>query len=129
MTTITMNKTDKSLLMPALLLHLEGLAVLIGSAALYSHLGGEWGWFFLLLLVPDVSAVGYLANPLLGSMTYNLAHNYALPLLVGGLALAAGWNTGVLLVLIWCAHIGMDRLVGYGLKYPTEFKDTHLSRI
>jgi hypothetical protein len=27
------------------------------------------------------------------------------------------------------AHVGMDRAVGYGLKYPTHFKDTHLQRI
>ncbi len=34
----------------------------------------------------------------------------------------------VSLALVWFAHIGFDRMVGYGLKYPTDFFDTHLRR-
>ena len=115
--------------LPGLLLRLEGLAVLIAAIASYSHLNGN-GWLFaLLLLAPDLSALGYLKDNRTGAMFYNVVHSYLLPgvMLVG--ALAANWETGVLLVIIWFAHIGMDRVFGYGLKYSTEFKDTHLGRV
>lgn len=114
---------------PGLLLRLEGLGVLVASIAAYAHLGGN-GWLFLaLLLVPDVGMLGYLGGPRVGAWIYNLFHVYLLP---GGLlavSLAVGWEPGVLLALIWLAHIGMDRTIGYGLKYTTHFKDTHLNRV
>jgi hypothetical protein len=31
--------------------------------------------------------------------------------------------------LIWCAHIGLDRAIGYGLKYGASFGHTRLGRI
>jgi hypothetical protein len=113
---------------PKMLLQIEGLALLAGAVALYAVLGGN-GWvFLLLLLVPDAAMVGYVFNPKIGSQLYNLVHTYSLPLLLGLLAFLAGQTPLVLGALIWLAHIGMDRTIGYGLKYPTAFKDTHLQR-
>ena len=85
--------------------------------------------FLLLFLAPDLSMLGYLANPRLGSLVYNLAHTYFVPLVLAGIGLVASSHLCILLALIWAAHIGMDRLLGYGLKYPTAFKDTHLQRV
>lgn len=126
--TLTATKTN-TLSLPALLLRLEGLVVLVGSIALYAHQGGDWLPFVVLLLTPDLSMVGYTVNARVGALAYNAAHTYALPALLMALALAAGLPLLVQLALIWFAHIGMDRTVGYGLKYPTDFKDTHLARV
>jgi Domain of unknown function (DUF4260) len=115
--------------MPTLLLRLESLAMFAGSLAVYAHLNGD-GWLFLaLFFVPDVSVIGYVANPRLGSRLYNLVHTYATVAAAGALALAAGWTLGVQFALIWAAHLAFDRTLGYGLKYASGFKDTHLQRI
>jgi hypothetical protein len=88
-------------------------------------------WAFLVfLLAPDVSLAGYLAGPRVGAVTYNLAHTYAFPVaLAAGCLLAGEPGLPVQIALIWAAHIGIDRVLGLGLKYPTAFKDTHLGRI
>jgi hypothetical protein len=114
---------------PALLLKLEGLAILIGSLAVYVH--QEWSGliFAALFLTPDLSMLGYLLNPRIGARTYNAAHVYALPLLLLVGAFLADQPTGMQIALIWLAHIGADRLLGFGLKYETDFKDTHLQRV
>ncbi|MBZ0284582.1 MAG: DUF4260 domain-containing protein [Anaerolineae bacterium] len=119
----------KSLSLPNAFLRLEGLTVFIAAILLYASQSGSAVAFILLLLVPDVSMIGYKVNIRVGSMVYNLVHTYALPALLVGLALA--FNVPVLLQIafIWFAHIGMDRTVGYGLKYATNFKDTHLQRV
>ena len=88
---------------------------------------GSWGLFALLFLMPDVSMVGYLANAQIGAAVYNAVHTYLLPLLLGVYSVSTDHRTPLLLALIWLAHIGLDRMLGFGLKYPTEFKDTHLS--
>lgn len=72
---------------------------------------------------------GYLVNRRLGAAAYNLVHNYALPLLLLSGLLLAGEAAYVWPILIWLAHIGMDRMLGFGLKYETAFKDTHLQRV
>lgn len=129
MNTTASSTTSTAFSLPRLLLHAEGFAVLAASIALYAHLGAS-GWIFaLLLLVPDASMIGYLVTVRLGSLTYNAVHTYALPLALGTISMLAGWQPGVQLALIWTAHIGMDRAVGYGLKYPTSFQDTHFSRL
>ena len=110
-------------------LHAEGLAAFIAGLVLYLQFGGD-PWLFLpVLLLPDIGMVGYLAGPRIGAFAYNLIHNWAIGLAVLGLAAATGsaalWISGAILV----AHVGMDRAVGYGLKYPTGFKPTHLQRV
>jgi hypothetical protein len=112
-----------------LLLHAEGAAVLATALFLYWQFNGNWLMFVLLLLAPDLSMLGYLKSMQLGSITYNLVHTYIGPLLLLAVAFMGGWTTGLHLALIWLAHIGLDRMVGYGLKYPTGFKDTHLNRL
>src|ERR1700720_1910123 len=111
---------------PRLLLHAEGAAALTVSFAAYHELNGSWLLFFLLFLWPDLFMLGYLVNVRLGASCYNLVHTYVGPLLLGAVAVFEHWHDALLFALIWTAHIGLDRMLGYGLKYPTFFKDTHL---
>lgn len=117
------------LTMPGLLLRLEGMAVLIAAVTIYYHLRGPAWLFIVLLLAPDLAMIGYLAGQKVGAVVYNVVHFYGLPLTLAGIALATGWQVGLLLALIWTAHIGMDRVFGYGFKYATDFKATHLGRV
>ena len=114
---------------PGYLLRAEGALVLTVSFAAYHQLNGNWLFFFLLFLGPDVFMLGYLFNARLGASFYNLAHTYLLPLLLGAIAVFEQWHSTLLFTLIWTAHIGFDRMLGYGLKYPTFFKDTHFQRL
>jgi hypothetical protein len=115
--------------LPRLLLRIEGAAALVAGAALYLHLGGWLLWLVPLLLLVDVSMIGYLAGSRVGAIVYNVAHNWALGLAVLGLAWWAAAPALALAGAILVGHTGMDRLAGYGLKYPTAFGDTHLGRI
>jgi Domain of unknown function (DUF4260) len=115
--------------LPRLLLHLEGAAVLAGSLVLYFHEGFGWLLLVLLVLAPDLAMIGYAAGERVGAAAYDLVHNEVLPIALGVAGLLADERLAVQLALIWLAHIGMDRLVGYGLKYPSAFKDTHLQRV
>ena len=114
---------------PNLLLHAEGIITLAASVLLYHQQGFGWLAFALLLLIPDVSMIGYLINKRVGSAIYNAAHTYSVPLLIGMAGLLLSSPLAVQVALIWFAHIAMDRAIGYGLKYATDFKDTHLSRV
>lgn len=111
-----------------MLLRLEGLAVLIVSLLLYARLGQGWLLFALLFLVPDVSMVGYLKSPRLGAWTYNTAHSYVGPVGLVVAGVLTGHPLLITFALIWTAHIGFDRAMGYGLKLGS-FKETHLGRI
>ena len=73
--------------------------------------------------------VGYLAGTTIGAVAYDAAHTYALPVALTAVGLIAGAETAVQLGLIWLKHIGVDRAIGYGLKYRSGFKDTHLQRV
>ncbi|MDD5411522.1 MAG: DUF4260 domain-containing protein [Methylobacter sp.] len=110
-------------------LRLEGLCVLVAASVAYSKFGLGWGTFALFFLTPDISFLGYFAGSRIGAVSYNLAHSYsgAVACLVAGLVLPAPTILGV--GLIWCAHIGFDRALGYGLKYSSGFGFTHLGRI
>lgn len=110
-------------------LRLEGAAAFLAGLGLYGWLGGPWLLAIPLLLVPDVSMVGYLAGPRTGAMTYNLVHNWAVGLGVLGIGLASDVTAVSILGAILIGHVGMDRALGYGLKLPTSFQDTHLGRI
>ena len=108
-----------------------GLSALLGSLAVLALIDST---SFGTLLIPawllvDLSMIGYLGGPRLGSITYNAAHNLVLPIVLLGL----GWwtDTGWLLLAgaVFVTHIGLDRALGYGLKLPTDFRDTHLGRI
>jgi hypothetical protein len=107
-------------------LHLEGAALLIVSLFACRWRHGSWLLFALLFLVPDVSMVGYLSSARTGAAIYNAIHTYIGPLLLAGYSVGTAHHTALLLSLIWIAHVGFDRMLGFGLKYPTRFKDTHL---
>src|SRR4028119_903862 len=113
---------------PATLLRAEGVALLALSVLLYWVNGGSWLLFGVLLLAPDLSMLGYLAGPKVGAVIYNAFHAYAMPAVVGAFGMVLASPVAIAVALIWFTHIGMDRTVGYGLKYPTSFKDTHLQR-
>jgi hypothetical protein len=108
-------------------LRLEGAAVLVAAVALHAMLGASWLLFAALFLVPDVSFAGYAAGPRVGALAYNAVHSYVGPVLLAAALAIAGLNTAA--ALIWLAHIGLDRALGYGLKYASAFSDTHLGRI
>jgi hypothetical protein len=110
-------------------LRVEGLAVLVLSLLVYTQLEGGWLLLILLFLAPDLSMAGYLAGPRMGAMTYNVIHAYTLPLLLLAMATWTGNTTAAAVGSIWTAHIGLDRSLGYGLKYPTGFGFTHLGTI
>jgi len=133
---------------PRMLLRLEGLAIFAVCLCAFwfgpfnSLLGLGWPWIVLIFFAPDLSMLAYLAGPRIGAVVYNLAHTLALPALV----LAAGiimislslkapsdlmrsMEVATSIAVLWTAHIGFDRALGYGLKYPSGFGDTHLGRI
>jgi len=116
-------------LAPRFLLHTEGLAVLAGSCLLYRHLNGSWLMFALLFLVPDLSMAGYAAGTKTGAACYNLFHTYTVPLALSATAYFTGAHLLLYISVIWVAHIGFDRMLGYGLKYGSGFKDTHLGKV
>jgi hypothetical protein len=115
--------------MPRVWLRIEGIAALAAGVALYVSNGGELLWLVPLILAVDISMVGYLRGPRLGSILYNLIHNWAIGLALLGAGFWFGSMPEILAGSILVAHVGMDRIAGYGLKYPTDFKDTHLGRI
>jgi hypothetical protein len=108
-------------------LRLEGIVTFLLAISLYAQDDGSWLLFAALFFVPDISFAGYLAGVRVGAAIYNAAHSYVGPLVLAATMLSLG--RGVTLALVWAAHIGFDRALGYGLKYPTAFGDTHLGRI
>ncbi|WP_345949683.1 DUF4260 domain-containing protein [Mucilaginibacter sp. PAMB04274] len=82
-----------------------------------------WLWV-LLFFSPDFSMLGYVANARIGAFTYNLFHHrgVALALLATGFLMHLDiFITGGLLLV---AHSSFDRMLGYGLKFPDDFKHT-----
>ena len=114
---------------PGILLRIEGGVLLAVSALAYWANGGGWVLFALLILAPDVSMLGYVLGAKAGAAAYNVVHSYALPAGLAAFGLLAGSPLAVSVALVWLAHIGMDRLVGYGLKNTSGFKETHLDRV
>lgn len=111
------------------LLHAEGFAVLILSLYFYGHSQFSWIAFGFLLFTPDLSMIGYFFNHHLGSLLYNLFHTYSLSIVLIMFALLLSNQNLLAIGLILSAHMGMDRMMGYGLKYPSAFKETHLQRV
>ncbi|MCC2654109.1 MAG: hypothetical protein K0Q60_4275, partial [Microvirga sp.] len=112
-----------------LLLRLEGLALFILATWAFASTGTSWWIYAILFLTPDLSFAGYLAGPRLGAMVYNALHSTLGPALLAGLGLFLDHSMLLGIAAIWAAHIGFDRMLGYGLKYSSSFNDTHLGRI
>lgn len=112
-----------------ILLRLEGLSLFAAMVLLYAIREGSWGLFALLFLAPDLSFLAYLAGSRAGAVAYNAAHSYLAPaaLLAAGYGLSSPLALSI--AMVWLAHIGIDRALGYGLKYPAGFGFTHLGRL
>lgn len=110
-------------------LRLEGLAAFAFGVALFGASGGNWLLLIPLLLLPDLSAIGYLVSPRTGTFTYNLLHNWVPGIVTLGIGVWLASPAIVLAAAILIAHVGIDRAVGYGLKLPSSFHDTHLGRM
>lgn len=112
-----------------LMLRLEGLAVLLLATAAYAWQDAGWGLFAALFLLPDLSFLAYLAGPRVGAAAYNAAHSHIGALVLLALGVLAAMPAALAVALVWLAHIGFDRALGYGLKYAAGFDRTHLGRI
>ncbi len=99
------------------------------TAVLYMRTGASWWLFAALWLAPDLSMLGYLAGPCRGARIYNAFHTYVGPAVLALCALLLHAHGALAVALIWANHIGVDRLLGYGLKYADGFGYTHLGRI
>ena len=112
-----------------LIVRFEWVTVAALAVVCYAISGFSWWLFALLILAPDLSMLGYLAGPRAGAVAYNALHILIAPIVLGlaGVLLAA--PVAIAVGLIWIAHIAIDRALGYGLKLPTGFQDTHLGRI
>jgi len=115
--------------MPRLLLRLEGIALAAAALVVYFHLDYSALALIALLVAVDLSLLGFIAGPRLGTLTYNLAHTTALPLVLGAIGVLGDGSIAIQVALAWLAHIGVDRALGLGLKYPSAFNDTHLQRV
>uniref|UniRef100_UPI004053ABD6 DUF4260 domain-containing protein n=1 Tax=Niveibacterium sp. SC-1 TaxID=3135646 RepID=UPI004053ABD6 len=112
-----------------LLLRAEGAFVLVAAVIAYARFGLGWSVFAWSFLAPDLAFFGYLAGAGAGAVTYNATHSYVGPVSLLATGALSGGSEFVAAGLIWCAHIGMDRALGYGLKYSAGFGFTHLGRI
>jgi hypothetical protein len=110
-------------------LRLEGVAAFAAALILFGANGGNWLFLVPLLLLPDLSAAGYLASPRVGAATYNLFHNWVPGILTLGIGLWLASPAILIAAAVLVAHVGMDRAVGYGMKLPGSFHDTHLGRM
>ena len=113
---------------PEILLRIEGAFDLALSLIFFQAIQGNWLLFILLLLVPDLAMLGYLRGARLGTVCYNLVHTLVGPFLIVAYAYLTQSLWLLPYALIWTAHIGLDRMLGFGLKYPTRFGDTHLRK-
>ena len=111
------------------LLRLEGAVLLAGALIAYDQLGAGWSAFALLFLVPDLALLGYLAGARSGAAIYNAAHSTLGPAALIALGVLGAQPVALAGGLIWLAHIGFDRLLGYGLKYGSGFGATHLGQV
>lgn len=111
------------------ILRLENAALAVLALYAYQQFGFNWLTFAIFILAPDIAALGYLINPRVGAICYNLAHSWILAAATVLAAHLLANDTLMLAGLIWAAHIGLDRSVGYGLKRYSGFKDTHLGAI
>ena len=114
---------------PRVLVRPEGLALAAAAIILYARTGGGWGVFALLILAPDLAILSYLGGARLGSVVYNLLHTYVLPLALAFYGYFSGQPLVQHVALIWLAHIAIDRTLGFGLKYGSGFRDSHLGRL
>ncbi|HDX9627408.1 TPA: DUF4260 domain-containing protein [Bacillus cereus] len=111
------------------IVHFEGLVVFLAATYTYSIYEFSWIIFLVFLLAPDLSMLAYGINNHVGAKIYNIFHTYIISIVIAIIGVYFKIDTVIMIGLIWTAHIGMDRMCGYGLKYETDFKDTHIQRL
>ena len=114
---------------PRTVLRLEGLALFLGMTLLYGVWDGSWWVYAALFMAPDLSFLAYFGGPRFGAMMYNAAHSYMVPMALMTVGFAMAEPLVLSIAMIWLAHIGFDRMLGYGLKYAAGFGFTHMGRI
>lgn len=110
-------------------LKIEEFAQFILGIVLFSQLDFAWWWFPILILLPDIGMIGYAFNTKAGAFLYNLFHNKAVGIVFILIGMFYLGETYTLVGIILFSHSAMDRIFGYGLKYPDSFQNTHLGRI
>jgi len=110
-------------------LRLEGGALLAVAVLAYAQTGAGWLPFALMFFLPDLSMLGYLGGPRMGAALYNAAHSTLAPLGLIGVGALGAEPVALAFGLVWLAHVGFDRLCGFGLKYGSGFASTHLGPI
>ncbi len=110
------------------LLRLEGVAIFMFSLMAYEFMGFEWGFFILVFLIPDLSLFAYFHSARVGAIAYNTMHSYVLPLMIFAYGIFVSSAIAEKLAIIWIAHIGFDRALGFGLKYSRGYKFTHFGK-
>jgi hypothetical protein len=111
------------------LLRLEGVAIFVFALMAYNFLGFTWGFFVLVFLLPDVFLLVYFYSTKAGAIAYNISHSYVLPLMLFAYGFFVSSSDADRLALIWIAHIGFDRALGFGLKYARGFRYTHFGKL
>ena len=111
------------------IIRLEALLVFILSLICYFFVGESWLLFLVAWIIPDVGMIGYLKNKKLGALFYNTTHTYLFSLSLVSAGYYLDNNILLALGIIFTNHIGLDRFLGFGLKYPNGFKDTHIQRL
>lgn len=111
------------------LLHVEGFSVLALCIYFYNYYEFSWLLFIILLFVPDLAIFGYSLSTEIGAIIYNIVHTYTIAIAIVCIGIITSEQMILAAGIIWTAHIGMDRMFGFGLKYPTNFKDTHFNRL
>lgn len=111
------------------LLRLEGVAIFLFSLMAYEFMGFQWGFFVLVFLVPDLALLAYFHSPRVGAIVYNIMHSYVLPLMLFAYGFFVSSSLADNVAIIWIAHIGFDRALGFGLKYSRGFRYTHFGKL
>ena len=114
---------------PKIHLHINGVALAAVSVVAFALTDGRWWLFAALIFAPDLSMLGYLLSPRIGAATYNAGHSLLVPAVLVTAALAGAPAVLLTIGLVWASHLGVDHMFGYGYKYATAFKDTHLGRV
>lgn len=111
------------------LLRLEGLAIFFFALMAYEFMGFTWGFFVLVFFIPDVSWLAYFHSSKVGAFVYNIMHSYILPLMLFAYGFFVSSSIANQLAIVWVAHIGFDRALGFGLKYAQGFRYTHFGKL
>ena len=117
------------LTLPNIFLRIEGFVLFIIASIMFFNQNGSWILYIALLFLPDIGMTGYIMNTKLGAITYNLFHTTSIPLILLIIFFVTQQYSLLIFGFVWLAHIGMDRVAGFGLKYTDNFKHTHIQEV